>query len=62
MSGTGNRAVDGGRSDRARRFVMTLIVSTGMAAASAWALSYAVLAPDRVGAHGQTAASQHARS
>jgi hypothetical protein len=41
---------------------MTLIVSTAMAAVTAWVLSYAVLAPDRMGTRGQAAAGQHVRS
>ena len=62
MSGIGNRTDDGERSEGTRRFVMTLIVSTAMAALTVWTLSTAVLGPDRVGTRGQAAAGQHIRS
>lgn len=54
---------EGGESDTMLRFVVTLIVSTLMVAVTAWVLSYAVFAPERVGsAHGGAAAVQHAHS
>ena len=45
------------------RFVATLIVTTLMVAVTAFALSYAVLAPERMGAaHGAAPSMQHART
>ncbi|RBP05661.1 hypothetical protein DFR50_13424 [Roseiarcus fermentans] len=51
------------RSETMVRFVATVIVSTMMAAITAWALSYAMLTPERVGAtHGAAGSLQRARS
>jgi hypothetical protein len=54
----GANDVERGGKETALRFVMTLIVSTLMAATTAYALSYATLAPAR---HAATAAAQHER-
>jgi hypothetical protein len=54
-----NAVVSAG-SESMLRFVMTLIVTTGMVAVTAWVLSYALLAPERM-THGATAAVQHVR-
>ena len=56
-------AVERPGAETTRRFVMTLIVATLMAATTACIFGYAVTAPERVGStHGATAAAQHARS
>jgi hypothetical protein len=50
-------------SETTFRFVMTLIVTTLMAAVTACVLGYAVLAPERTGsAHNPGPAMQHARA
>ena len=51
MAESGNHAgdVDVVESETMLRFVMTVIVSTLMVAVTAWVLSYAVLAPERLG-------------
>ncbi len=56
-------AVERAGGEKTRRFVMTVIVATLMAATTAYVLGYAVTAPERVGStHGASAAAQHARS
>ena len=62
MTGVDERAdvVVRAGSETMLRFVMTLIVTTGMVAVTAWVLSYALLATERT-TRGATAAVQHVR-
>jgi len=64
MTRIGTHADAAGRPDSESmlKFVMTLIVATLIVAASAYVLSYAVLAPERNSAHGSTASFQHVRT
>ena len=61
MSGMGDHAERVTSGADTTRFVLTMIVATVIVGVTAVVLSYAVLAPERVG-HGGAAPSHYARS